>query len=552
MNNYILEYYQAMCDGTEVVGRWIKLWYEYIIRGLENKSFYFSQKKANKAIKFIENFCHHHEGALAPGLIKLELWQKAFISVVFGIVDADGFRQFREIYLQVGRKNGKTLICAAIANYMTFLDGEYGGRIFFCAPKLEQAKLCFDAYYQMILNEQELSDLAKKRRTDIYISSTNTSAQPLAFNAKKSDGLNPSCVICDEIAAWQGDPGIKQYEVLKSALGARKQPMILSISTANYTEGVFDELMKRSTAVLLGTSKETRLAPFIYQIDDIQKWNDINELRKSMPNLSVSVSVSYMLEEIAIAEGSLPKKNEFICKYGCLKQNSSVAWLDAQDIERCVCDPLRLEDFRECYATMGIDLSKTTDLTCATLCIERNGLIYVFAKFWLPSEKIDEATARDGLPYRAYIQRGFLEESGENFVDYRDVENWVREIISKHHIYPLKIGYDRYCASYLVQSLRQNGADLDDVYQGTNLTPVINEVTGLIKDGKIKIGDNDLLKVHFYNSALKTDSENARCKLTKIDNRQHIDGMAAFLDSMCVRQKWWNEVGARLTNERRH
>lgn len=550
MNNYILEYYQQIQDETVIVGKWVRLWYEYIIKGLNSKEFKFDKKKASKAIKFVEMFCHHHEGEFAPNLIELELWQKAFLSVVFGIVDSDGLRQFREIVLIVGRKNGKTLFASAISNYMTFLDGEYGGRVYFCAPKLEQARLCYDAFYQMIKQEPELDALAKKRRTDIYIEMTNSSAQPLAFNAKKSDGLNPLLVVCDEIGAWQGDSGLKQYEVLKSALGARRQPMILSISTANYVEGIYDELMKRSTSVLMGTSKEKRLAPFLYMIDDVEKWNDINELQKSMPNLSVSVSIDYMLEEIAVADGSLSKKAEFLTKYCNIKQNSSIAWLDAQAIEKTVSKPLKLTDYEDCYAVMGIDLSRTTDLSCATCVIEKDGELNVFAKFFLPVNKIDEATARDGLPYRAYIQRGFLEPSGENFIDYHDVFKWCVELVEKYKILPLQVGYDRYSAQYLVQDMKAYGFHMDDVYQGENLSPVIRETEGLIKDGKIRIGDNDLLKAHFFNSALKVNSETERVKLIKIEPNAHIDGMASLLDAMCVRQKWWSEIGTQLVNER--
>ena len=549
MNNYILEYYQKIQDGTETVGNWIKLWYSYVVKGLENRSFYFDQKKANKAIKFIEGFCRHHEGALAPNLIHLELWQKAFFSVIFGVVDENGLRQFREVFLVQGRKNGKTLDGACASNIMLFLDGEYGARIYFCAPKLEQARLCFDAFYQMITKEPELNSLAKKRRTDVYVPSTNSSAQPLAFNAKKSDGLNPHLAICDEVAAWQGDAGIKQYEVIKSALGSRKQPMILSITTANYVEGIYDELMKRSTSLLKGTSKETRLAPFLYMIDDVNKWNDINELKKANPNLGVSISVDYMLEEIAIAEGSLSKKAEFLTKYCNIKQNSSVAWLDSQTIEKCVCDSLDLNDFRNSYCVGGIDLSRTTDLTSCVALIEKQGKIFVFAHFFLPSEKIDEATARDGLPYRAYIQRGILTPSGENFIDYHDCMKWFTDLVEQYQIYPLQVGYDRYSASYLVQDMKAYGFHMDDVYQGENLTPVIRETEGLMKDGKIQIGNNDLLKIHFYDSALKMNAETERVKLIKIAKNSHIDGMAAFLDAMTVRQKWWNEIGSQLMNE---
>lgn len=550
MSNYILEYYQGIKDGSIVVSEYIRSWYEYLIRGLEDKSFYFNQRKANKAVKFIENFCHHHEGELAPNLIKLELWQKAFVSVVFGIVDKEDLRQFREVVLVVGRKNGKTLLASAIAEYMAYLDGEYGARIYFSAPKLDQARLCYDAFHQMILQEPELDALAKKRRSDIYIEQSNTSIQPLAFNSKKSDGLNPHLVVCDEFSAWQGDAGLKQYEVLKSSLGARKQPLILSISTANYIEGLYDELMARCTSVLKGTSKEMRLAPFLYMIDDVKKWNDLNELQKSMPNLSVSVSIDYMLEEIAIAENSLSKQAEFKTKYCNIKQNSSIAWLSADVIEDSYGDQYELDDFKGCYAVMGIDLSRTTDLSCATLLIEKCGTIYTFARFYLPSNKIEEATARDQLPYSAYVKRGLLYPSGDNFIDYQDIYAWARELIEKYKIYVLQVGYDRYSSQYLVQDMKTYGFHMDDVWQGENLTPVIQETEGMIKDGKIKIGMNDLLKVHFLNSALKVNTETERCKLIKISKNSHIDGMAAFLCGMTVRQKWWNEIGNRLVNER--
>lgn len=550
MNNYIYEYYQKISDGSIAVGNHIKQWYTLVVKGIENKSYTFNSKKADKAIRFTEQFCRHHEGALAPQLIRLELWQKAFLSVIFGIVDKEGNRQFREVFLVVGRKNGKTLLAAAISAYMAYLDGEYGGRIYFVAPKLAQANLCYDAFYQMVKKEPELNDLAQKRRTDVYIDMFNTSISPLAFNAKKSDGLNPSLVVCDEVSSWQGDAGLKQYEVLKSALGARRHPMILSITTSGYqNDGIYDELMKRSTAVLNGDSREKRLAPFIYDIDNLQKWNDINELQKSNPNLGVSVSVDYLLEEIAIAEGSLSKKAEFLTKYCNIKQNSSQAWLPADAVMKACEEQFTLEDFRNSYAVAGMDLSRSTDLTCATVVIQRNGELYVFARFYLPGEKIDEATARDGLPYRIYIQRGLLVPSGDNFIDYNDCFNWMKELVEEYQIYPLQVGYDRYNATYLTEQMKQYGFHMDDVYQGNNLTPVIRDFEGALKDGKIHIGNNDLLKVHLLDTALKIDSEREKCQIVKLYKNAHIDGSAALLDAMCVRMKWWNEIGGQLANE---
>ena len=549
--NSILEYYQGIKDGTYTVGQKIETWYEMIIKGLESKSFYFDQKKANLAIVYIENFCRHHEGAFAPQKIKLEVWQKAFISVVFGIVDKTGVRQFREVVLILGRKSGKTLLAAAIASYCAFIDGEYGARIYFTAPKLEQARLCYNAFYQMVLKEPRLKDRIDKRRSDIYIAESNSSVQPLAFSAKKSDGFNISLGVCDEIASWAGDQGLKFYEVLKSSQGARKAPLLLSITTAGYiNEGIYDELVKRCTAVLNGSSKETRLAPFIYDIDDISKWNDINELRKSNPNLGVSVSVDYLLEEIAVAEGSLSKKSEFLTKYCNIKQNSSIAWLKATDVEKASGEHIDPADFEQCYCVGGIDLSMTTDLTAVCVVIEKDGIFNILAKFFLPAEKLEEATARDGLPYDIYIQRGLLQLSGDNIIDYEDAFSWFRELVEKYHIFPLQTGYDRYSSNYLIKEMNSYGFHTTDVYQGFNISPMINEFEGLLKDGKINIGDNDLLKAHLLNTAIKMDQGSLRSKIVKINPRDHIDGTAAVLDAFTARAHDYTEIGERLKNNR--
>ena len=552
MNNYIYEYYQGILDGTICVGRWIRLWYEYIIKGLDSGAFFYNAKKAKAVLVFAENFCRHHEGPLAPGLIKLELWEKAFLSVVFGIVDEKGVRVFREVVLIIGRKNGKTLLAAIIAAYMAFMDGEYGGRIYMAATKLEQANLCFNAFLQMVQKEPRLDELSHKRRSDMLIESSNTSIKPLAFSSKKSEGLNISLGVCDELASWQGEQGLKFYEALKSSQGARKQPMLLSITTAGYvTGGIYDELMMRCTRLLLGDSRERRLAPFLYVIDDPAKWNDINELRKSMPNLGVSVSVDYILEEIAIAEGSLSKKAEFMVKYCNVKQNSSLAWLPGLAVEKASGPAINLADFENCYAVGGIDLSRTTDLTAACIIIERDGELYVKSKFWMPGEKLEEAKARDGLPYDIYVQRGFLALSGDNFVDYQDVLEWFREIVEKYRIFPLQVGYDRYSAQYLVKDMEQYGFHMDDVFQGYNLTPVINQCEGEIRDGRIHIGDNDLLKIHLLNAALKTETQTDRKKLVKLSATEHIDGAASLLDALTVRMKYWAEIGPQLQNTRR-
>ena len=405
----------------------------------------------------------------------------------------------------------------------------------------------------MIEAEEELKAFIQKRgrQNDYYISDTNTIIKKVAFNAKKSDGFNPHLVICDEIASWAGDQGKKQYEVMKSALGARRQPMILSCTTSGYVnEGIYDELFKRGTRFLLGDSKEKRLLPVFYMIDDVEKWNDINELAKANPNLGVSVSVDYMLEEIAIAEGSLSKKAEFLTKYCCIKQSSSQAWLATKNVDGAVCEPLLPKNFYNCYAVGGIDLSQTTDLTSACVVIEKNGTEYVISHFWLPAEKLDEAIARDDIPYREMIERGFMSVSGEGFVDYNDVFRWFLNLVQEYRIMPLVVGYDRYSSQYLVQQMKNDGGFLmDDVYQGWNMTPAINKLEGELKEGRIKIGDNALLRVHLLDTALQRDRMTKRVKIVKLNDNSHIDGCAALLDALIVKDKWAGNYGQQLRNE---
>lgn len=546
--NYIQEYYHNIQTGEIVVGKWVKILYEKITAGLRDGLFYFDSKKANRAIEFIETFCHHCEGR--NDLITLELWQKATVCLMFGIVDEDGLRIFREVFLVMGRKNGKSLFASACIAYMDYLDGEYGAKIYCLAPKLEQAAIVYDNFYRMIMQEPELAELAQKRRSDIYIEETNSSVKPLAFNAKKSDGFNPHMTVCDEIASWPAEQGLKQYEVMKSALGARKQPMILSISTAGYVnDGPYDELLTRSTAYLLGNSEERRLLPILYIIDDEQKWDDITELKKANPNMGVSVSEDFFIEEIAIARNSMSKLAEFKTKYCNIKQNSTQAWIPYDVVDSVSQETYSLEDFRSSYCVGGIDLSQTTDLTACCVVIERAGKLYTFARFFMPENKIDELQASEGVPYRLYVSQGLIQPSGDNFVDYNDCFEWFKMLVEEYEILPLQVGYDRYSAQYLIQQMAQYGFHMDDVFQGENLTPVIHEMDGLLRDQTLLLGGNNLLKAHFLNMAIKQNEETRKIRPVKIEPRCHIDGFVAVADALTVRQKWYDSIGDQLRNE---
>lgn len=546
-NNYILQYYQAISDGSENVGKLIKLAYEYVLDGLQDHSFYYNHKKAIRPIRFMESFVHHSKGK--TGLLKLELWQKAFLSCVFGLVNGEDLRQFKEIVLSTGRKSGKTLLISGIADYILYCDDDYGKEIYFTATKKEQAELCYSAFYQTILKEPELRRLIMKRRSDVYLPSTNSSAKMLTSNYTTADGLNSSLNVCDEFAAWKGTQGLNLYSTLTSGTLSRKEPLTIAISTANrVNDGVYDTLYTRSTRLLMGGSEETAFLPFIYQIEDLSKWSDINELKKANPNLGVSIPVKTILEEIQKAEGDPQAKNEFLVKVANVKQNASTAWISTADIKKTEGHHLKLEDFKDKYCVVGIDLSQTTDLTSACVVVEDKGKINIISHFWLPSARIEEAILRDQVPYDKYIAQGIMDTSGENYIDYEDVFNWVMDLRLKYDIYPLFIGYDRYSAQYLVKQLSQV-YQCEDVYQGDNLYPIMLELEGLIKDGRINIGDNNLLKMHLLNSAIKISEERGRGRLVKLNPKLHIDGTAALLCAMTMRNKYYLEYEPQFKNE---
>ena len=554
--NAITAYWEEIQSGGVVVGKWIRQLYEVIIKGLAEGRWRYDERLALNALGFIERYCHHYKGVLAPKRLKLSLWQRAAISLIFGIVDENGKRHFREVFWVVGRKQGKTLLAAAIATYMSYAAGEFGSEIYFLAPKLDQSDLCYSALEFNVHAEPELDAITRSTKyRGLMIAETNTMVKKLAFTSKKSDGYNPMFYCADEVAAWPGVNGLRQWEVMASGTGAREEPLGMAISSGGYeNEGLFDELMKRSTAFLMGNSREQHILPIIYMVDDGQKWNDLEELKKSLPGLGESVSEEFIRKEIETAEESISKAIEIKVKYANLKQNLSTAWLRGEDINKAFGYRMPLESLKNHYCVAGLDLSQSVDLTSACIVCEVDGILWVHSHFWLPNKRLEEATKRDNIPYEIYIKKGFLSLSGEEFINNDDVLLWFMDIVKTYKIFPLIIGYDRWSAQELVQKLNKKSFHTDSVTQGFNLSNVSDIFEGMLREGRIRdMDDNDLLKIHMADAAqqMESNTENAhpRKKLVKISKNAHVDGVAALLDAMAMRQFKWAEMGERLMNK---
>lgn len=554
----ILQYWNEIVTGGINAGKWIRMLCDVILQGLSEHKWFWSQQLADNALNFIERFCHHYKGKLAPQRIKLSLWERFVISLIFGIVDSGARRQFAEVLLVIGRKMGKTLLVAAIATYMAYAAGEYGSEIYFLAPKMEQADLCYSALEYNVHAEPELEAITRSTKyRGLMIQETNTMARKLAFSSKKSDGYSPMFYAADEGAAWPGVAGIRQWEVMVSGTGAREEPLGMLFSSGGYeNDGIYDEMFKRGTGFLMGHSREQHLLPIIYMIDDPDKWDNLEELEKSLPGMGESVSRDFIKREIDIAHESIPKEIEFKTKYCNLKQNMSTAWMRAEDINKVFGWRMPMEELKGRYVVGGIDLSQVIDLTAAGFICEIDGILWVKAHFWIPKNRLEEATKRDGVPYEIYIRKGFLSLSGEEHVDYNDVLTWFMDLVRKYKIYPLMVGYDRWSAMELIQAMTAKHFKCDSVTQGFNLSNVADTLESLIREGKVRdMDDNDLLKIHLADSAMKMESgadrAHPRKTLVKISNKAHVDGTAMLLDAMAMRVFNWDKLGSRLQNRKR-
>ena len=310
-------------------------------------------------------------------------------------------------------------------------------------------------------------------------------------------------------------------------------------------------MVKRSTAFLNRDSREKRILPIMYTVDDDERWHDIEEIRKANPNFGVSVYVPFFEQRIATAQDDPVARREFLMKHCNIKQSAETAWLDNRLLEGAV-STLTLADFSGTYGVGGIDLSQTTALTAASAVIERGGVEYGFCQFFMPKDRLQRAIEEDNTPYDIYLEQGVLTLSGENYVNYRDVYEWFVSLRTQYKINLLKIGYDRYSHQYLIDDLKSFGYHTDDVFQGDNLTPIIRKLEGTIKDKNFVIcGDNHLLKSHFFNVALQHNNAKRTFRPVTITRNARIDGFVSIVDGLTVKDKYIGEVGNMLANKGR-
>ena len=506
--------------------------YERLMEDLSNNEVYvFDEAKANKPINFIEKFCKHSKGEWAGKPVILELFQKAFISALYGFVDkTTGFRRYRETMLYLARKNGKSTLAAGLAAYSLIADGEGGAEIYCLASKRDQAKIIFDETYNIIQQSPMLSKHVKKRKSDLYFPLTMSKMMPLAKNSNTLDGVNGSTIFIDELHSIQ-DRNL--YEVMKQSQSARQQPLFIMITTAGTVrEAIFDDMYSYACKIVDGTFKDDTFLPMLYELDSKEEWKDESCYMKANPALGTIKKIDDLRTKVERAKNNPNELTGLLTKDFNIRSVIKGAWLTFDIINNE--ETFDIEKFRGCYAIGGADLSVTSDLSCATLLMidKETEKRHIHQMYWLPKDSFEERVQVDKIPYDKWYEQGLLRLCNGNTISYGDITAWFLEMYNDKGIVPAWIYYDSYSAKYWVEEMEMHGFKMVRCIQGAKTLSLPMQMMGAeLEAKKINYNNNPILKWCLTNTGAETDRNGNIVPIKNQAAKMRIDGTSSMLDA---------------------
>lgn len=537
--NYITTYYNLIKSGKILVSKKILKQYEKIIYDLNNPGkYHFDIKKANRPIQFIETFCKHSKGQWAGKPVILDLWQKALIQTIFGFVDDKGFRKYREVFIVVARKNGKSTLLSAIGLYMLFADGEGGAQVCCVASKKDQAKIVFEEAKNMVAQSKLLKKHIRKRKGDLYVDLTFSTFEPLTSDSNTLDGLNMHCGILDEVHAWK-DRNV--YDVSKQSMGARQQPLLISISTAGFVrENIYDSLYEHSENNLNGLIDDERFISFIYELDSRKEWINPKAYIKANPGLGTIKSQEYLDEQVKRAKNDKSYLPTVLTKDFNIRETAVGAWLSFEVVDNK--STFETKNLSGCYGIGGVDLSSVGDLTCASCLIRKNNELYLVQMYFIPEEKAKRKEEEDHVPYKLWKEQGYIKFCHGTMVYFSDVTDWFNELRDKYKIYTVWVGYDPWGAAQWIEEMKQNGYVLEEVIQGakTMSTPM-KILAADLEAKKLNYNNNPILKWCLTNTQKEVDKNDNIRPVKGKNAKQRIDGAVSLIDSYVIYQRHYED-----------
>lgn len=542
--NPILEYYEQMQSGKVTVCDKIRKWYKHLSDKVINPTdgYHYEAKRGNHIIEFVENYCRHSKGKMGGQLVKLELWEKAWLAATFGFVDDDGIRQYNLSVLIIGKKNGKSLLASAIGLYMLIGDGEPGPEVYAVATKRDQAKIIWQEAKRMVRKSETLLKRIKPLLNELSSEDYNCGVfKPLASDSDTLDGLNVHCCLMDEVHQWKN--GRQLYDIMADGTIGRDQPLILVTTTAGkIREDIYDEIYDDAVRTTNGLFddvgyKDEHSLYIIYELDKREEWEKSDCWVKANPGLGTIKNRNALASKVKKAQANPSLVRNLVCKEFNIAETSTESWLNFEELNNET--KFDVKELRPTYGIGGADLSSTTDLTAAKMLfrVPDNENIYVMSMYWIPADLVEKKVTEDKIPYDKWIEQGFMRTCPGNKIDASVVTAWYQELQDEYDIYLWKEGYDAWSAQMWVNQMIDafGPTIMEAVHQGkkTLSAPMKALKADLVKK-RIIYNNNPIDKWCLANTAIDEDRNGNIQPIKTSKATRRIDGTAALLDAYTI------------------
>ena len=503
----------------------------------ETHTYIFDENKANRPIEFIERFCKHSKGKWAGKPVILELWQKAFIQALFGFVDNEtGLRKYQKSILFVARKNGKSTLAAGIGLYMLTSAGEGGAEVYSVATKKEQAKIVWEEARRMVKKSPALFKRIRTLINGLFYDNTESFFKALASDSNSLDGLNSFYVIADEIHAWKDKNLI---DVMYDSMSGREEPIFSEFSTmGTVRENVFDNEYEYGSDLIetfekTGVMKDERILFIIYELDNPKEIEKEECWYKPNPGLGTIKNVNILRDKVKTANNNPNELPNLLCKDFNIRQNDQDKWLTYEVIHNTA--TFSDDEIYDTYAIGGVDLSSTTDLTCATLIVVKNGIRYVKQQYFIPTQKLEYKINDDKIPYDKWEKRGLVTLCEGAKIDYCDVTQWFLKMQDDLKINTLWVGYDPWNTQYWVEEMKNYGFEMYEVRQGAKtMSNPMKQLEADLMDKIVNYNNNPILEWCLLNTSVKRDDNDNIRPVKGQKQRAIIDGAVSLIIAYCV------------------
>jgi len=498
-------------------------------------AYYFDAGAAQRAVNFFA-FLRHSKGEWAGQAFQLELWQAFIVACLFGWKRADGTRRFRQGYIAIPRKNGKSTTLSGLALYLLVADAEAGAEVYTIATSKEQAKLIFDESVQMRRSSPALRSRVNEFKNNLSVPATNSKYMPLTSDDEAQHGLNASACLADELHVH---PTRELWDVLATSMASRRQPLMLGITTSGYDRHSFCFTQHEySCKVLDGILRDESFFCFIAMLDEGANWEDEREWAKANPNFGKSVKIDYLRQEAQRAKNDPTALNSFLRLHLNVWTTSSERAILPDKWAACAGsganDPIAwrqrvLDEMKGLLCYGALDLGSTSDLASEVLLFGKSNKCpetRVIPFFFVPEESIERRSRMDRIPYDMWERQGFIIATPGNVIDY----HFIRETIRQHRRDYIigEMGFDPWNATQLCQELMEDGIEMVEHRQGyISMSACTKELLKMVAGKEFAHGNNPVLAWMADNLVTSCDPA-GNLKPDKSKAREKIDGIVAF------------------------